>query len=243
MITIEKSRSWAGAAVLTAVAAAGVLGWWVLAPKGDAPDEASAGAAGSMWQWSTATVSPGSSAPSQSLLSDARWADVNAQDQASLEASLSKSNLNAKVEAARILSYVQYHKSFEAWQALDEQKQQGERRKLAESLFKELPERLKSGEFTVMEAALMGSVLIADSEADEERRNQRVESWQSQLATIVPNFEDETRLTAQARETDYMRRRATAFTEWQSQVEPSLRSPAKLDQAMAEINRAYLSGE
>jgi hypothetical protein len=243
MITIEKSRSWTGVAILIAIVVAGVLGWWALAPKGAVLDPEASGQAGPIWQWSPSTSSPGSSAPTTSILSDARWANVNSQDQATLEASLSQSHLNAKVEAARIVSYVQYHMAFEAWQGLDAQNQQAERRQMAESLFKELPDRLKSGEFTLMESALMGAVLIADSEADEARRNQRVEAWQSQLATIVPNPEDETLMATQTRETEYMRRRATAFSEWQGQSDPSLRTPAKLEQAMVEINRAYASGQ
>jgi len=245
MITIEKNRSWTGVAIVAAVAAAGALAWWAFAPQGDAGDAGAPGATGSMWQWSSASGAASSQggAPATSILNDARWASVNADDQASLEAALGKSHPNAKAEAGRIVSYVQYHKAFEAWQGLDEQKQARERRQMAEGLFKELPDRLKSGEFTLMEAALMGAVLIAESEPDEARRNQRVEAWQAQLATIVPNPEDEARMAAQNRETEYMRRRATAFGEWQAQSDASLRTPAKLEQAMAEINRAYASGQ
>lgn len=242
MITIEKNRSWTAVAIVAAVAVAGGLAWWAFAPQDGQGDVGAPGAAGSMWQWSSASGAATGGAPVTSILNDARWSNVNAEDQSTLENSLSKTP-NAKAEAARIVSYVQYHRAFEAWQGLDEQKQARERRQLAEGLFKELPDRLKTGEFTLMEAALMGAVLIAEAEPDEARRTQRVEAWQAQLATIVPNPEDEVRMAAQNRETEYMRRRATAFGEWQSQTDPAQRTPAKLEQAMAEINRAYASGQ
>jgi hypothetical protein len=243
MITIEKNRSWAGVTIVAGVALAGGLAWWALSPQGEAVDSSAVSPSGSMWQWSSVSQGTQASAPTQSILADARWANVNAEDQATLEGALGNSHLNAKAEAARIVSYVQYHRAFEGWQGLDEQKQARERRQLAEGLFEELPGRLKTGEFTLMEAALMGAVLIAEAEPDEARRTQRVEAWQSQLATIVPNPEDETRMAAQNRETEYMRRRATAFGEWQNQTDPALRTPAKLAQTMAEINRAYSSGQ
>lgn len=242
MITIEKNRSWTGVAIVAAVAVAGGLAWWAFAPQGDSGEAGAPGASGALWQWSSASGAASSGTPVTSILADARWGNVNAEDQATLESALSKTP-NAKAEATRIVSYVQYHRAFEAWQGLDEQKQARERRQLAEGLFKELPDRLKTGEFTLMEAALMGAVLIAEAEPDEARRTQRVEAWQAQLATIVPNPEDETRMAAQNRETEYMRRRATAFGEWQNQTDPALRTPAKLEQAMAEINRAYASGQ
>lgn len=243
MITIEKNRSWTGVAIVAAVAAVGALAWWGLSPQGEAGDAGPAGAAGSIWQWSSASSPSHQDAPVTSILADAGLSGVRPEDMAALEASLGRSHPNAKAEAARIVSYVQYQRTFEAWQGLDEEKQTRERRQLAEGLFRELPDRLKSGEFTLMESALMGAVLVAEAEPDEARRTQRVEAWQAQLATIVPNPEDETRMAAQNRETEYMRRRATAFSEWQSQSDPALRTPAKLEQAMAEINRAYSAGQ
>lgn len=243
MITIEKNRSWTGLAIVATVAVAGGLAWWAFAPQGETGVTPSSEASGSMWQWSSASGASQGAAPATSILADAKLSGVPSEDMDALESSLARAHPNAKAEAARIVSYVQYNRTFEAWQGLDEQKQKRERRQLAEGLFKELPDRLKAGEFTLMEAALMGAVLIADAEPDEARRTQRVEAWQSQLMSIVPNPEDETRLAAQNRETEYMRRRATAFGEWQSQTDPALRTPAKLAQAMAEINRAYSAGQ
>lgn len=243
MITIEKNRSWTGVAIVAAVAVAGGMAWWALAPQGDSGEAGAPGAAGSIWQWSSASsASASGSAPVTSILNDARWGNFTNEDQATLEAALGRSP-NAKAEAARIVSYLQYSRAFETWQGLDEAKQARERRQMAEGLFQELPDRLKTGEFSLMEAALMGAVLIAEAESDEARRTQRVDAWQAQLASIVPNPEDEARMAAQNRETEYMRRRATAFSEWQNQTNPALRTPAKLEQAMAEINRAYASGQ
>lgn len=243
MITIEKNRSWTGVAIVAAVAVVGGLAWWALAPQGGTGEAVSPDASGSIWQWSSASGAASGGAPVTSILADAKMNGVPTEDMNALESSLGRAHPNAKAEAARIVSYVQYNRTFEAWQGLDEQKQKRERQQLAEGLFRELPDRLKAGEFTLMEAALMGAVLIADAESDEARRTQRVEAWQSQLMNIVPNPEDETRVAAQNRETEYMRRRATAFGEWQSQSDPALRTPAKLEQAMVEINRAYSAGQ
>lgn len=244
MITIEKNRSWTGVAIVAALVAAGALAWWALAPQGEAGDASGGPApAGAIWQWSSASSASTDVPAGPSILADARLSGVSGEDLEALESSLGRAHANPKAEAARIVSYVQFNRTFEAWQGLDEKKQTRQRQQLAEGLFKELPDRLKAGEFTLMEAALMGAVLIADAESDEARRNQRVEAWQSQLVTIVPNPEDETRMAAQNRETEYMRRRATAFGEWQSQTDPTLRTPAKLAQAMAEINRAYSAGQ
>lgn len=243
MITIEKNRSWTAMAIVAAVAVAGGLAWWAFSPQGVAGDVATPAAPGPIWQWSSASGAATGGEPVKSILSDAKLSGVTAEDMLALETSLGRAHPNAKAEAARIVSYVQFNRTFEAWQGLDEQKQKRERAQLAEGLFRELPDRLKAGEFTLMEGALMGAVLIADAESDEARRTQRVEAWQSQLMTIVPNPEDEARTAAQNRETEYMRRRATAFGEWQSQSDPALRTPAKLEQAMAEINRAYSAGQ
>jgi len=243
MITIEKNRSWTTVVIVGAVAAAGALAWWTISPQREPAEPTATTSTGAMWQWSSASSAVAQDNGGGSILADARLSGVTAEDMAALEASLGRSHANAKTEATRIVSYVQFNRTFEAWQGLDEQKEGRQRKQLAEGLFTELPARFKAGEFTLMEAALMGAVLIADAESDEARRTQRVESWQAQLATIVPNPEDEARMAAQNRETEYMRRRATAFGEWQSQTDPTLRTPAKLAQAMAEINRAYLAGQ
>jgi len=244
MITIEKTKSWQGVALLAALVAAGGLAYWAFAPQGEGgPDGAASGAAGGLWSgWSAASgAAAASSQAGGSLLADARLNGVSPEDQAALEAAL-KGQANAKVEAQRIVQYLKYQRSFETWQNLDELKDARQRSAMAQNLMNELPDRLKAGEFTLMEAALMGSVLIAEAESDEARRNQRVEAWQAQLPTLVPNYEDEARMAALNRETEYMRRRATAFGEWQASSDPAARSPAKLDQSMEEIRRAYNSG-
>lgn len=245
MITVEKNRSWTGLAVVAALGVAGALAWWALAPQSDPAASASSDGAGSIWKWSPSSgaADGAGGTPTKSILAGAGLTKAQAEDLAALEGALGSAQPNAKAEAARIVSYVQYFRAFETWQGLDEQKQGSQRKQLAEGLFQELPDRLKSGEFTFMEAALMGAVLIADAESDEARREERVKAWQTQLGTIVPNPEDETRMTAQNRETEYMRRRATAFSEWEKQTDPSLRTPAKLEQAMAEVRRAHAAGQ
>ena len=127
-----------------------------------------------------------------------------------------------------------------------EQRDARKRRQMAEALMSELPERMKSGEFTLVEATLMGVVLVADMEPDEAKRTQRAEAWQAKVGSMVggmvANPEDEAQMAALNRETEFKRRRASAFGDWQLKTEPAERSPAKLSQAMEDIQRMYNSG-
>ena len=245
MITVEKSRSWQGVAIAAALAAVAAGAYWALAPSNDGGAANGTGNAGNgMWPGmgnSASVVASGAPELNPPVLADGRPSDLTEADWQSLEAALKKQP-NAKAEATRIVSYLRYQKAFETWQNLDEQRDARRRHEMAESLMGELPDRLKSGEFTLIEATLMGAVLLADLETDEAKRNQRVEAWQAKVGTMVQNPDDEAQMAAVNRETEFKRRRASAFGDWQVKADPAERSPAKLSQAMEDIQRMYNSG-
>ena len=245
MITVEKSRSLRGLAIAGALVVVAAGAYWAFAPSGEGVlSKVTDNEGNGMWPGMGNSASVGGGAApdlNPPLLANGRPSDVNEEDWNALEAAL-KRQPNAKEEASRIVSYMRYQKAFETWQNLDEQRDARKRHQMAESLMAELPERLKSGEFTLVEATLMGVVLIADSEPDEAKRTQRAEAWQAKVATMVQNPEDEAQMAVLNRETEFRRRRASAFGDWQAKTDPAERSPAKLSQAMEDVQRLYNTG-
>ena len=147
-----------------------------------------------------------------------------------------------KEDAAKLVSYVRYQQGFEKWQGIDAEKDARLRRRMAENLMNELPERFKQGEFTLMEAAFMGAALIADIETDDVKRTAALVRWQADLAAQMPDFENEAAQAKLLRETEWRRRQAEAYATWQAQTDPSQRTPARLEQAMEEARRQFNSG-
>lgn len=245
MITVEKSRSWQGVAIAAALVAAAVGAYLAFGGSNDGGSATSTEQAGNgMWPGmgnSASVVASGAPDLNPPLLADGRPSDLSESDWNALEAAL-KRQPNAKAEASRIVSYLRYQRAFESWQNLDEQRDARKRRQMAEALMSELPDRMKSGEFTLVEATLMGVVLIADMEPDEAKRNQLAEAWQAKAGTLVANPEDEAKMALLNRETEFRRRRATAFGEWQIKTDPNERAEGKLSQAMEDIQRMYNSG-
>lgn len=247
MITYQRSKSWQIAAVALALAGAAFGAYWFFGPKdGDGDREgvvlADHKAAPSGWMQPSVGNEDPAAALKPAVLSDGRPSDIQPDDWAVLNAVFDKMGM-PKAEAPRIVGYLRYQRSFETWQTLDEAKDGKKRRGMAQALLGELPERLATGEFTPIEANLMSAVLLADMEPDENKRNQRVEEMQAKLNTIQPMTEDEQQMQAKTRQTELKRRQATAFAEWQAKTNPAERTPAKLEQAMEEIRRAYNSGE
>lgn len=245
MITVEKSRPWRGVAIAAALVVVGAGAYWALGSSDDASGSVRRADAGNgMWPGlgnSASVVASGSPELHPATLADGRPSDLSESDWQSLASALAK-QANGKAEAARIVNYLRYQKAFETWQNLDEQREARRRHEMAEALMSELPDRLKSGEFTLVEATLMGVVLLAEMETDEARRTQRVEAWQAKVGTLVADPEDEVKMAALNRETEFKRRRASAFGEWQAKTDPNERSTAKLTQAMDDIQRMYNSG-
>ena len=246
MITYQRSKTWQIAVVGLAVAAAGAAAyWWFGQKEGDDRSgvvlaDNKVGPSG----WLKPNI--GNDDPVAALkppvLSDGRPSDIQPDDWTILNAVLEKMGMQ-KAEGQRIVGYLRYQHSFESWQTLDETKEAKKRQRMAQALLGELPDRLATGEFTPIEANLMGAVLLADLEPDETKRNQRLEEMQAKFNTIMPMGEDEQQMQAKNRQTELKRRQATAFAEWQAKTNPAERTQAKLEQAMEEIRRAYNSGE
>lgn len=170
---------------------------------------------------------------------DGRPSDVSADDWAALQAALTKVGMPA-TEAARIVDYNRYQRNFEAWQQLDQSQDPSRRRSVAQSLMNELPTRVGKGDFTLLEAMLIGSALIAEIEPDAARRTVRLGAWQAQVLTVLPvPTEEETRSNDATRETELKRRQSQAFADWQAKTDPAERTPARLEQALEEVRRAY----
>lgn len=244
MITYQRYKSWhlvVGALALAS--AAGGAYWWFgshsEAPSGVVLADNKASPPG--WPQASTGNEDGNISLKPPILGDGRPSDVQAEDWSALNAALDKQAM-PKTEAERIVGYLRFQHSFEAWQTLDETKDARKRRGMAQVLLAELPDRLAKGEFTPIEANLMSAVLLADLESDESKRNQRLEEMQGKMNI---NLEAETDQTQQAkgRQTELKRRLATAFGEWQAKTTAAERTQAKLDQALEDVRRAYNSGE
>lgn len=246
MITYQRSKSWQIAAGALALAGAAFGAYWFFGQQDDSAREgvvlSDNKGASNVWMQSKVGNEDPVAALKPEVLSDGRPSDIQPDDWAVLNAVFDKMGMQ-KAEAPRVVGYLRYQRSFETWQTLDETKDGKKRRAMAQALLSELPDRLATGEFTPIEANLMSAVLLADMEPDEAKRNQRVEEMQGKLNAIAPMSEDEQQMQAKTRQTELKRRQATAFAEWQAKTNPAERTPAKLEQAMEEIRRAYNSGE
>lgn len=240
MITYERSRSWPVAAVVGALLVlGGGLYWWTSAPTpvSGGAQLAASGAAPGWIQPGTGVVEGGNLLKPQ-VLSDGRPADITSEDWDALKKAMAR--VGAPPEAAgNIVNHLRYQKGFDAWQQVDATKEASKRHHMAQVLLDDLPERVEKGEFTLVESMLMGAALIADLESDEARRNQQLKAWQTRMTGILPVPQDDVQSQNATREIELKRRQATAFAEWQALKDPAERTPAKLEQSLEEVRRAY----
>jgi hypothetical protein len=190
-------------------------------------------------------ASTGNPEPAETLQpavkADGRPSDVSTDDWAALQAALAKVGMTS-AEAERIVNFNRYQRSFESWQSLDQTEDAARRRRMAQALMNELPKHVGRGDFTLLEAVLIGSSLIAEIEPDTASRTARLDAWQAEVLTVMPvQSEDEGQSKASTRETELKRRQALAFAEWQARTDPAERTPARLEQAFEEVRRAYNS--
>lgn len=167
-----------------------------------------------------------------------RPSQVPEEDWAALKAAFAKQP-GSQGEPERVVSYLGYQRKFERWQAMEESKSVVQRRQLARELLDELPARLASGEFTMVEATMMSTVLLNDLEPNEAKREKQLQEWLAAAEAKVPQPEDPKQLNDKARYTEFKRRQAVAFAEWTAQAQ---RDQAKLDQALEDARRWYNSG-
>ncbi|AWI52873.1 hypothetical protein DEH84_05130 [Aquabacterium olei] len=226
--------------LLTVVTGAIVAGGvWMLMKPDAPPSGRAADASPSAEAGPSGTAAPFGTA-ADTVAVDGRPVHVQPDDWKALNASLRRQP-DPQAEAQRIASYLRYQHDFEFWQSTIDSKNVRARHQLAEQLMAQLPERVAKGEFTGMEAVLMGTVLLGDLEPDEARRQQRIDEWTQKLATAAPQPTDERQLADKDRNTAYMRKRAVAFLEWQA-LPAGERSQDKLDKGMDDAQRWYASG-
>jgi len=128
---------------------------------------------------------------------------------------------NPRAEMERVVKYLRFQKAFEQWQSLQDAPDVVMRRKLAEKLLAQVPERLAQAEVTYGEAVLIQSALLADIEPNEGLRQQRIEQAQAKLSASVPAAAPDPLVP------EYKRREAAIVAAYQALPE-SRRDPAQL---------------
>lgn len=145
-------------------------------------------------------------------------------------------------EAQQLVELARYQREIEAMQALGDPDEASARRRMAHRLLDELPRRVRQGEFTLIESALLGSALLTELEPDAARHKARLSRWYTDLVATVPQALDDVAMLRLSKETERKRSQATAFIAWQGEPEPSQRSEARLEQAMRSAQRALNAG-
>jgi hypothetical protein len=232
-------------AILLAAISTGMAVWWISTskPEPSAVSDASGGAeGGSMWpQAGVGEEGQAVTLATPSVLGDGRPADISEADWATLLSVLAKMGKTPE-DAIKLVEQVRFQRSFEKLQTLDNPEDAAVRRRMAQTLMSELPERLKDGEFTLMEATFMGASLIAETESEDSQRNAALVQWQMQLAKLVPDFENDVAIAKLSQETQMKRLQASAYAEWVSEPNPALRTAARLEQLMEQARRDFNSG-
>ena len=175
------------------------------------------------------------------MLGNGRPTDISETDWATLLSVFAKMGKTPE-DAIKLVEQVRFQRSFEKLQTLNDPEDAAVRRRMAQSLMSELPNRLKDGEFTLMEATFMGASLIAEVESDDAQRNAALVQWQMQLAKLVPDFENDVAVAKLSKETQMKRLYASAYAEWVSQPDASQRTAARLEQLMEQARREFNSG-
>jgi len=193
---------------LGALLVAGGLGaWWWSSGSGEAPP-ASADAASVPMVASApaATVTP---AP---VAGDDDFAPENL---GALNQVMSKQPEGEK-ELQRVTSFLKFQRGFERWQEMQDQADAGPRHELARSLMASLPDRVRSAEITLPEAALMCGMMLNDLEPNEQLREQKMAECHRGLEAVSPRVDTEQGMRAAQCQTEYRRREAALVAEFQA---------------------------
>ena len=229
-----------GAVVLVAVVAG--AWWWSSSPSQTPTEQAAPGSQGP-GLWPSAGVGEGGGAvpmASGPSLADARPDGIGPEDWETLQAVMARMG-QSKEDARKLVGLVRYQRDFEKMQALDQETDALARKRMAEALKAELPARVKDGEFTLMESAFMGAALIAELETDDDKRASQLTKWQADMVMLVPQADSEVAIAKLTRETEWKRRLAGAYMEWEVQTDAAQRTEAKLEQAMEVTRREFNS--
>jgi hypothetical protein len=212
-------RTWFLALLLGVAVGTGI--WWWQTQSGSqtaAPAEAQAAA--------KPKARKVSAEPESALLvpptvgDDGRPSDFTAEEWAALKDAMAKTP-NPRAELERVVKYLRFQKAFEQWQSLQEGPDALTRRRLAEKLIEQLPERVAQVEVTCGEGLLLQASLMADIEPNEGMRQQRIEQMGTKLCDAGPAA------IADPRDPEYKRREAAIVAAYQALPE-ARRDPTQL---------------
>lgn len=156
------------------------------------------------------------------VMDDGRPTDFSPEDWSALKEAMAKTP-NPRAELERVVKYLRFQKGFEQWQSLQDGPDVLARRKLAEKLLEQLPERLKQAEVTYGEALLLQEALMKDIYPDlsPELFKERMKEAEARFADAAPKAEPDLRLP------EYKRREAAIVAAYQALPEAK-RDPAQL---------------
>lgn len=211
-------RTWFLALLLGVAAGAGVW-WW------QARDTAQAEASPQPVKQAVSRARADAPPPSALLVppqvaEDGRPSDFTPEEWAALKDAMAQTP-NPRAELDRVVKYLRFQKAFEQWQSLQDGPDVATRRKLAEKLLEQVPDRLAQAEVTYGEAALLQSALLADIEPNEALRQQLLEQAQARLGAAAPAAAPDLLYP------EYKRREAAIVAAYQALPE-ARRDPAQL---------------
>src|SRR5690606_40794313 len=171
-------RTWFLALLLGVAVGAGIW-WWQEQAEPPVAEPAEAQAA-------KPRARKASAMPDSALLvpptvgDDGRPSDFTPEEWAALKDAMAQTP-NPRAELERVVKYLRFQKGFEQWQTLQDGPDVLTRRKLAEKLLAELPDRVAQVEVTCGEALLLQATLMGDIEPNEGMRQQRLEQMGTKL--------------------------------------------------------------
>jgi hypothetical protein len=210
--------------------------WWQMQRETQAPAPVAASAVRK-----AAPAKSDDAMPDSALLvpptigNDGRPSDFMPEEWAALKDAM-KQTPNPRSELERVVKYLRFQKAFEQWQSLQEGADLLTRRKLAEKLLEQIPERLAQSEVTYGEAMLLQASLLADIEPNEGLRQQRIEQAQAALKSSVPAAEPS------VLDPEYKRREAAIVAAYQALPE-SRRDPSQLTKDLDAARVAVYGGK
>lgn len=211
-------RTWFLALLLGVLVGAGIW-WWQEQAEQPAGEPAEAQAAKPRARKASAMPDSALLAP-PTVGDDGRPSDFTPEEWAALKDAMAQTP-NPRAELERVVKYLRFQKGFEQWQSLQDGPDVLTRRKLAEKLMAELPDRVAQVEVTCGEALLLQATLMGDIEPNEGMRQQRLEQMGTKLCEAAPPA------VADPRDAEYKRREAAIVAAYQAQPE-SRRDPAQL---------------
>lgn len=213
---------------LGALLVAGGLGawWWSSGSDNGQPVATDAASAPVV---ASAQVAPIASAPM------AAGDELAPENLAALNQVMSKQPEGEK-ELQRVTSFLKFQRGFERWQEMQDQTDPGPRHELARSLMASLPDRVRTAEISLPEAALMCGMLLNDLEPNEQMREQKMAECHRNLEAVSPRVDTEQGMRAAQCQTEYRRREAALVAEFQARP-AAQRDAARLEADLEKARR------